>query len=974
MEYIDETLPVLRVMDLLSNDEMAARDPTFLGVDDAQVLNDVYEFFPGSEKARGFAKLWRKLITKSPDTSVRLLLDLARSRAPNYRDDAETVERILAIQDAGQRKSELERNAYPYVAANAPEGGNGNGTSTSTVRLSELAPPVEVCDPPLKITAFDAIYQTQTVPVIGVKDDEETRMFNARETKTWRAHVRKFSKARRARVLERISSATYGDVTELEAALAQHGISYDSLRARELNPLLMDWDEAPPQTRPSARPRVAINASHLDERYPIWAAFDDYVNADIDVEKEQEQLARRIEGIEVIPYVSSLLPFPLTLRALDYALENGSDVVLMMEAYREMIKNDERKAAREMLEGALQALQSYDEWSVALAAEVAKHERYFKHDADTVRMPAFADEKDAVAGTDLVGYVGTLATQPQQEPDQELGQEPDQEPDQESEVPFDSATYALPDNIINGQREILLAVVPDLMQLAKRTNLPLDIDTVIALTHPYLTQTTRLQQLDEALEHALPEEHLTALLADPDIADWYLAADQKARVKKALALVQDAFRANVRDAFARALGTWVVLLQEMFADRRGLDYKPPAALASCASLWGFHGPPMTLTKGRGVMTFLLCVHNPSDKPEARATSINEVVEQMHPERVQALRDQFQDFKEVLVAQREQLKEEQAELKRFLEGNGTVARFMSGLLQLPRVLAAQERRARGCCAQALGDEYKAYADWASNRALRGLRAQMTTLRAIGVSSQSAPLGFMQINKDESTAAAKNTIADIACVHKENLYTTQFTELQSYRDAWRLWLPPSIATLSASSYVSERLDVIARATRNTSVEWIKALSTATYEDLLVLASALRPPTDGINALRMMRTHVPRPQDEERVLDLAKVLIATWAASGVSDFVAQAFQKFASSLLTSAQLVEKISELRERQKESTLHALNSKDPEMRKLLTQMKKIGVASITADAQDEPHLDAPQEDEYVDRGENPDDDNAEELD
>ena len=961
MEYIDETLPVLRVMDLLSNDEMAARDPTFLGVDDAQVLNDVYEFFPGSEKARGFAKLWRHLIDAHPDKSVRLLLDMALSKAPHYRDDAETVERILAIQDAGQRKSELERHAFPYVIANEPGGG---------VRLAELAPPVEVCDPPLKITAFDAIYQTQPVPVIGVSDEENTRMFNAREKRRWRANVRRFSKARRARVLERAAAATYGDITELKAALALHGIDYESLRKRELTPLVMDWEEAtgPAQTRRRGGPAPSQVRAPTPS---FWAALEEYVNTEFD----SEELARRVEGIEVVPFASSMLPYPLTLQALDYALENGSDVVTMMEAYRDMIKNDERKAAREMLEAAVVALQARDNWPDALAQEIAKHERYFRHDADVARMPAFADEKDVTAGTDLAGYVGTLATQTlavQEEAQAQAQTQQQAQEEPESEIPFDGTANALPENIVNGQREILQVVVPDLLQLAKRANLPLDLGTVITLTHPYVVQTTRHQQLDEALEHTLPDEHLTALLADPDIADWYLAADQKARVKKALALVQDAFRANVRDAFARALGTWVVLLQEMFADRRGLEYKPPAALASCAPLWGFHGPPMSLTKGRGVLMFLLCLHNPSDKPEARAASINEVIEQMHPERARALREQFQDFKEVLVAQREQLKEEQAELKRFLEGNGTVARFMSGLLQLPRVLAAQERRARGCCAQALGDDYKAYADWASNRALKGLRAQMNALRSIGVSSQAAATGFMQIKKGENDAPLKNTTyaaTATACLNPEMVAAPEFTELQAFRDAWKPWLPPSIATLSASSFVGERLNAIARATRNTSVEWEKAMDTATYEDLLVLASALMPPQDGINSLRAMRTRVPRPQDEERVLDMVKVLIATWATS--PDIAAIAFKRFASSLLTSAQLVEKISELRERQKESTLHALNSKDPEMRKLLTQMKKIGVVSIAPEAREDQDAnqdaDADAQDEYADRGENPDD-------
>jgi len=976
LEFIDETLPILRVYDLLTVDEMADADPSFIGVTDTDVMNYTYDFFPSPEKARGISKTWREVINKGNKCLLAghwiPLVNMERTSAPAPDVLIDNHMRVLAIQDVQQRREELEKAEFPYAM---PE------STFPSLSVQNLHPPIEmesIEGDSFKLTKLDAKHLgARKIGIVGLKENPKyskptgllidaicpsvarptspTSHFTVAGTVagSWRTKLSRLDRERKKRIIsETADDSEMDDIDTVYRHLGRNGVSSSDLKARELYELTSRWEGVKSDSKKSKGPVVEVKPIHQERLFTD--ALEDAANALLPEKLEEVigKIERRLAGMEApVAGFTSLLPSPLTPLALAQAIDGNEEPIdSYVEAYRDIVKNEEKAAARIALEGGKASLEQSEQWLEQIKHIKERFELTLQSVFHSVKaidsaFPAFSDEKQAKAGDDITGYTGsTMFVQTQTT---------------EAATETETTATTIEDDhelVQNSQySEILQIVSLELQKIARSTQLPLDLDIIIALVAPHINEPSRVALLEERLP-GVPKEQLLILLADPSQAEWY---DTPA-VKRALQEVSDLFKEALFNAMSCALATWTVVLQETFADRRLLNYKPPPSLTTCASMWGFHGPPMTRTKGRGTLMYLLCALSQranalfSDfldpTAEHRIAAIGELAESMHPVRVASLKDAFESLKPVLLAQKEELKREQAELKAFLEGNGSIDRLVAGLLQLPKIMAMGNdtfyvRRQRGtasCCAQNLGKEFRAYADWPSYRPLRGLLAQMKGLAKYGVLlSKEAPIGLVVISaqpKKPSEDRKALTYISQKVASSDPLYV----EVEEFKTAWAQWLP-NVA--SSQKYIEERLESISKIAKTPKayIAWVEALNAATLQSLSKLGMQLA--TKDALCLHAMRGASIRDRDEQRVLDMARVLIVTWACK--NDEAAAIFARFASVLAAPSTLSHKISELRERQKAAVLNKLNSKDPEMRKLLTQMNRVGVVNIRAD------LDAP---------------------
>ena len=1049
-EYVDEMLPVLRVQDLLSVDEMASRDPTYLGVTDTDVLNYAYDFFPMSDKARGISKTWARTIAlrRKPviPSSLKLLVKLQRSLADDPETDVAAYTRILHIQDVQQRLRELEKAAFPYEVEDTPSGRMNR--PVPDISLTNLECPCELetlSGDAFRLTGDDKKHFAYLrIPVVGVKETNNplstgylvdasklrpiglndgaidiTTFQESRKPSSWRAQAAATERTRRQRVIDEFTvlQATvvdgehhnegYQDIEALKRYLGKTGIAYESLSAKEFRKLTDEW-KAKEGHKKVKHSRKIEKLSPIAQQSHLFEAIKhaiEHVRPKTEelLESVLDKIRRRQDGIDAsVPGFNSQLPLPLNPQSLVEAIANtdDNDIDTYVEAYRELVKTQERENARLALETAHQALEASTQWGETLELVRNRYDLTMNSvlhtvDAMDAAFPAFSDEKQAKAGDDICGYTGSISVVNTVDITRleegasvgtvavlaAAGTDAADNADGESDATEEGISLSL-DGETDGQPEVLGVVIPELRHMARRTGLPLgqsDIDTIVSLIVPYLVGPSRLAMLEDHLP-GTSKEHLAALLADPTQAEWF----DSPLVKRALLDVAMQFKDYAVQTFSRALATWTVILQEKFADRNLLDYKPPASMALCASMWGFHGPPMTRTKGRGTLMYLLCAMNQSNlifsdylmpNAEQRVAAIGELAEQMYPERVAHLHDQFDSLKPVLLAQKEAIKIEQQDLKKFLEGNGTIDNMVAGLLQLPKIMAMGNntlfgrRHGRGseaCCAQQIGSEFKAHADWASHKPLRGLLSQMKALAKEGrLLSKEAATGLLLVDIGAASSKDKkqrtkvsSTIATCAFIDPSGFVTVDnadnFKDIEYVQTTLAQWMPPGITPVNTIKYIEQSMESIAKASKQPKAysTWTDALNTASLPELAKLGMQLASvssrsskvhDTASVKALHSLRNIAVRERDEQRALDIVRAVVTSWANSAVPASAAALLGQFASVIATPTALNNKISELRERQKAAVLNKLNSKDPEMRKLLTQMNRVGIVNIRSD-------------------------------
>lgn len=968
-EFLDETLPVLRVRDLLSVDEMVQRNPSFLGVTEKDVMNYTYDFFPFPDKARGISKTWREIInqnTKPPFPPCFIpMLHLHRTDAPSPNDDVEQHMRVLAIQDVNQRQQELERAAFPYKAGELER-------PQSSIRLQELKSPIEIASltgDTLKITAFDTKHHGRLrIPIIGFKNTTDTTTDTDAAVilngPNWRSKVAAAERIRRKSILEK---PVFGEsVQDVVKFLSSHGISYESLSAREFRHISNGWEEVlPTQKARRAKPQPSASTLQPIDNNLLEAIAASTVKLQPKPEKLEELLGkieRRLTGMEApVAGFSSMLPSPLNPLSLAEAIEGNEETISsFVEAYRDIVKNEEKASARNALELALTALKESEQWPETLKQTRDLYDMTLQsvfhtvHAIDSI-FPTFTDEKQAKAGDDITGYTGSITTLATSVESIVQGIDTERAGMQDI-ADAEDANIGTYEELAEGS-EVLKVVIMELKLIAQSTKLPIDINVLAGLVTPQIDFPTRLSLLEERLTE-IPKEQLEALLADPAQAEWY----DNQTVKRALLEVMSLFKIAVTHALSCALASWTIILQETFAERRLLDYAPPPSMTGCASMWGFHGPPMTRTKGRGTLMYLLCAMGKSGNPifadflepnaEQRVAAIGDLAESLYPDRAGALKEQFESLKPVLLAQKEALKKQQTELKKFLEGNGTIDRLVAGILQLPKIMAMgndtiipgafHRKHSVSCCSQRLGADFRAYADWPEHRPLRGLLAQIKAqAKEKQHLSKEAPAGMMVIEvKHAAEHAPKQSAPSKLIDFKIPESEESFTQIEEFQEAWRPWLPPNITP----RYVEQNMQNIAKHGKQPKAyaAWIEALNAASFTELAKLGMQIAKSKAA--CIYNLRGSIIREQDEQRVLDMVRAIITSWAVSSMSEEDDKSslviLNKFAAIQASPHDLSNKISELRERQKASVLNKLNSKDPEMRKLLTQMNRLGVVNI----------------------------------
>jgi len=1013
----EEMLSPITIRELLTVDEMADRDPSFIGMDDNQVINYAHDLFHSIGKAHGIAKLWRRIVNDRvppaiPD-GLTPMMDVDRMSESTMPPSWVTASALAnALPTVQQRMSELERIAFPYVIQTSQHSGP---------TLAELGPREihRSYQDSLRITNADIrISPHARIPMMGVRaPNMHPRRFTIAESQSWHAHTRAYEFERRQKVIEDVINAAVAasgadapfTLSDWQRALSAKALDWDKLVVVEMRIIanhLIQYANSN-VTNNKARVRASlVDVKPLPDAMNVGAispyvAFEAFVKPA--AERVREKLLRQLQSLDassrvVVVDFGAFKTHDIATLFEDTTSDAGALDKLIVDL-RELHVQRERQDAKAFLEAAIELLNMEDINKVHQA-----HERFAwtQFSANHVvlhanaNFPPFADLKEAEAGADIQGYTGSLAQNIMAAVSTDVNTDDStkantdemdwtallQEDDHGSIASTSLPLRASTSQSQEGTSELFNLLNPLLLAMAEGTCLPLPIDAIkLSITSVKWESTSSMlaELMPEGL-HDLSISQLEALIQDPTVIDSYFSKDTQALTKRALMDVRVRFASAVNEALTRAFATWVVTLQETFLDRRLLDYKVPSHLVTCGHLWGYHGPPMTRTKGRGVVMFLLCVFQqtaPTDMAtsylehgiENTAAAIGASAELIFPGRVASLIRGFADLQPVFQKQREDLKKEQAQIKRFLEGDGTVNRFLAGLLQLPQIMArssetfVRRRQRTGCCEQTLDEGYRAYADWGNSRTLKTLQKQMSAWGLTDLHMQCAITGLWRVGNPEGAPTTDVTM-NMGCTQtmmekvKEELVVPRLS-FDDVLKTWRQWLPIEIMSSGAdiSKYVLLRLEALSVATRHPKAvasTWFASLQSLRYEALVAMAhvvarsQSLHSETcEPLKALRQLRTSMFEDADEQRVLDLVRALILSWiqvrdrALATAAAVILNAASARTPSAIT---LQNKISELRERQKANLLNRLNNTDDNMRQLMTSMNRIGIINIRDDA------------------------------
>jgi len=1025
----EELLSPISLRELLTIDEMADRDPSFIGLDDNQVLNYAHDLFPSISKAHGIAKLWRHVVDRRVPPSIAPaltpILDLERltstAMPPAWVTAAALANALPTVQ---QRIQELERLSLPYAVTPNVTSSDYFGPTIAELGSREV---FSILQDRLRLTAADVrMHSYMRIPMLGVKaPNRAPRRFTLAESQSWRAHTRAYEFRRRQGVVaDVILAATTAaaanaafTIDDWKHRLAASDLAWDDLTVLEMGDigahLAQHADANITDVRRRARAGVApvkpLPLSAVALTTDPYAAFEAFELKNV----KASVLIKKLEALNAASEV----------RAIDFGLFKTRDLAALfadaasnVDAMAKLIADlrdlriqQERQDARAFLEAAIDLLPADAEESKEEQEEKEKEESIDSSKIHVARtkfalthasalhtvvhaeanFPPFTDLKEAEAGADIQGYTGSLVAGV-------LSRDAVAEATEEGEEAMDWSglqllapeptgnvgTSSTSDSAGSSVSMLSTLLRPMLQAMADATQLPLPMEA-IERSIANVEWTSAVAILSELMPEGLRDlstSQLSALIRDPSVVDQYLSKDTQALTKRALADVRTRFAAALNDALVRAFATWTVVLQETFIDRRLLDYTVPPALAACGHLWGYHGPPMSQTKGRGVSMFLLCVFQQTAPPETSTSflergienavvAVGAMAELVYPERVAALQQGFEALKPVFLAQREALKKEQAHLKGFLEGNGTVSRYLAGLLQLPQIMArssetfARRRQRTGCCEQTLDEGYRAYADWSGNRLLKTLQKQMHAWDHSDLHIRRAGTGLLTLaNATVATATSKPaalckpTIASeatrkAAIALDQDVAAKATTTFADVLAKLRPWLPIELVTAqaNASRYILSRLEALAAATRQptaTASTWFSALQSRRFEGIVTMAHALATEAEAhapLAALRQLRTVTLEDADEQRVLDLARALMLSWIDvrnRDSADAATVILNAASTPAQTAVSLQNKISELRERQKANLLNRLNNTDDNMRQLMTSMNRLGIINI----------------------------------
>jgi hypothetical protein len=414
-----------------------------------------------------------------------------------------------------------------------------------------------------------------------------------------------------------------------------------------------------------------------------------------------------------------------------------------------------------------------------------------------------------------------------------------------------------------GQAEVLRVVVPILAAIARRTRLPFDRDQLALAILPHLRWAGRRTLLMQDLPN-VAEADINAFLQNDTyvdaLAETYAQEQQRGLIRRVVKEVQAAFKKVVYDTLDLAFAWWATTLQDAFAEHRLLDYVPPEG--TCTAFWGFHGPPMTNTQGRGVLMYLLCNFQVETEgagafleylgagqrgPEGRVATIAGVANMLLPDHVRRIKAAYEGLVPFLLRQKEALKEEQAVLRRLFGDGRALHKYVSALLQLPKWTAMQQTAmragargaARGCCAQPLDAGFRAYGNWDS-KLLKPLVKEMAAYQTKGGIRPRALWAVLRPATVEAPAKRATKEKKTAACHAAKQEGSVPLEPATYEALHARLAPWVPAGAGAAKAPAARLQLLAKqapgAAATMATAWLAKLDVASADDLVALASRL------------------------------------------------------------------------------------------------------------------------------------------
>lgn len=1037
-------LPTLTVRRLLTEEQMVEKDPYFVAMSDAEVAEGVYEFVQDhgpNGKVDGFVRTWKGVLAALRPADVPPHVTLWVDAAYKPMEESEAMmaeaERIAAILSLRQRESEWSKYYFPLAPAPAALGAPthafaeravvlfGDGTPASIPLLPADAAHLAIKGfavdmRPLAVryaTLADALAAPEPAPA---PEPPVARLLTATEGRRWRTVVAQEARARqRAAFDEWLADVDdLADLHDIATALARRGIDFDTITPFQLDNLRKKMEDIGGHVKPRGRAHAHARQRKAPAALPApFAPMAPIVSA-----------LKRCVAADRHP-LPPLLDPPTVMTPVDYnpltlfeAIANAEgDPKQLMEVYRDYDQTLRRATDKAFLDAAAWWEAAGEE--EAEAAEEAKAEAvkdlvaavdqvtadmarcnesvHLENDFSGIALEV--EMAQIKRGRDLAHYSGELeeATMVASLPaaDDEAADEAAAADVADEAGAGPSAPPPMPawPDATPGQAEILDVVAPILARIAARTRLPFDAHALAVTVIPHLHWASRRTLLLQSLPNVL-EADINAFLQNEAYADTYaegLAHEpQRALLRRAVREVQTAFKRALYDGLDLAFAWWATTLQDAFAEHRLLDYVPPEG--TCVAFWGFHGPPMTNTQGRGVLMYLLCCFQLETAAapafleylgggrgaEGRVATVAGVAAALLPDHVARIKAAYAGLTPFLMKQREALKEEQNALRRLFADARALHKYVGALLQLPKWTVLQQTalpgrlgNGRGCCAQNLDARYRAYGNWDS-KLLKPLVREMAAYRKGRGDARASLWGVWKPVLVEASAPAA---AAAACAHvKERAEQAPAAPAPAAFDDLHARLAPWAA--GGAKAAAARLQLLAKFTRQsaaTAAMWMQKMDAATADDLVALATRLLKVISGTkagalterwlaarDALLATRTATAAADEQAVLADIKSVVTSiallpressadgtAWSLPADVDADAAADRHGAAVAVlngfmgqmdrTAAYLQDHINELRERQKAKLLAELNSRDAEMRALLTQMGRIGIVKLS---------------------------------
>jgi hypothetical protein len=759
--YDDEILPELEIEELMTLEDMLQHQPSFVAFTKDEIHILMQHLLGSSAKADTFSKMHSKLLDPTApeddkmashvvvgvgakrvhvgdDGDLAFFEDLARAKdAPNY-----------TLQQMG-----VHRVMLPFEQSPDTPNGIDLEQQRMAIRLEDGSQSVLLPEDPIIVKASSAQWQVKPVSVADYSGETDMGLSLRRSTPvvawepsapndltTW---VSKFVRPTFASIMEEIpDSYTLHDIHRV---LSRFGYDLNALTKEEMSLLhqrlmsipypddITEEDSIPTEKLTILKPDGAA-LDFIESLTQVAARMPSLVN-DAEKQRIEDMYAAFLQSAPPMPSDISLLdPYDIVKRLQDGSLQlddvvthlqqwyqrwNMDVIARYVEKYRETSGNNvnsEYGDAMRKRMGVMQGSQSRQGGFVSIYRDLSE----VKEGTNTAMY-------DGIMRNVYHHDGGVIIDEFEIVPDTGV-----QNVDDDDVIMPDEFAYDVPlpteccNGLSDGAHEVLGCAWTRLHRTQQASGLPGNLPFYLEAVKARVAYPSRLSKV-RGLFPVLSSDVISAFL----VSDLNLALSRISDMSMDSGLQQELLAEFPRihreweeacwTAFVAMLVMWSLDLLGRAIDG-SLEFSTSTAMIQHIGLWSPFGPPVENTR-TGIIPYLTAVVSslyPSMAADTLQQAMLEVCASMHSDRIQQLRDAWEEADKVQTRDRAahaktSLVNAIAAIKAKQRVN-IVPAYIQAMLYLPTMLPARKNAAKvqrwvqGCCATKLDESFEADKDW------------------------------------------------------------------------------------------------------------------------------------------------------------------------------------------------------------------------------------------------------------------------